>query len=88
MIYYISVGFQVLTAVTVMRSIFWNITLCSPTKLNRRFGGTYSLRTQGGRVSQARNQHYAAESRVLPNASFCLFLDPESVGGMFLLILG
>jgi hypothetical protein len=37
-------------------SIFWNIMLCSPLKVNQRFGGTYRLHLQGQRMSQARNQ--------------------------------
>jgi hypothetical protein len=35
--------------------IFWDITPCSPFKVNRRFGGTYRHR-QGRRISHARNQ--------------------------------
>jgi hypothetical protein len=37
-------------------SIFWDITPCSPLRFNRRFGGTYRLHLQGGRISLARNQ--------------------------------
>jgi hypothetical protein len=29
-------------------TIFWDITTCSPLKVNRRFGGTYRLHLQGG----------------------------------------
>jgi hypothetical protein len=36
-------------------SIFWDITPCSPLKVNRRFGGTCRLHIQGRRISQARN---------------------------------
>jgi hypothetical protein len=42
------------------RSIFWDIKLCSPLKVNRRFGGQCSLYLQGRRISQGRNQ---SESR-------------------------
>jgi hypothetical protein len=50
------VGFEVLTAV-VMKSIkFWDITPCSPSSVNRRFGGTYRLHLQGRKISWARNQ--------------------------------
>jgi hypothetical protein len=35
-------GFEVLTTVIVKSSIFWNITPCSPLKVNRRFGETSS----------------------------------------------
>jgi hypothetical protein len=33
------VGFEVLTAVIMKSTIFWDITLCSPLSVNRRFGG-------------------------------------------------
>jgi hypothetical protein len=35
------VGFEVITAVVMKISIFWDITPCSPLRANRRFGGTY-----------------------------------------------
>jgi hypothetical protein len=35
---------------------FWDITPCSPSKVNRRFGGTCRLHLQGQRISQARSQ--------------------------------
>jgi hypothetical protein len=38
-------------------SIFWDITLYSPLRANRRFGGTCHLNLQGPRKCQARNQH-------------------------------
>jgi hypothetical protein len=41
------VGFQILTAVFMKSSIFWDITPCTPLKVNRRFGGTYRLHLQG-----------------------------------------
>jgi hypothetical protein len=31
-------------------------TSCNPVEVDRRFGGTYRLYLQGGRVSQARNE--------------------------------
>jgi hypothetical protein len=37
------VGFEVFTAVVIKSTVFWDITPCSPLKVNRRFGGTYSL---------------------------------------------
>jgi hypothetical protein len=54
-----SVGFEVLTAVVMENSIFWNITLRSPLKVNLRFGGTCRLHLQGLRISQARSQRDA-----------------------------
>jgi hypothetical protein len=37
-------------------SIFWDITPCSPLKVNRRFGGTCRPHLHGRRICQARNQ--------------------------------
>jgi hypothetical protein len=42
------VGFEVLTAVVMKSSVFWDITPCSPLKVNRCFGGTYRIHLQGG----------------------------------------
>jgi hypothetical protein len=44
--------------VVVMKStIFWDITLCSPLKINPRFEGTYLLHLKSLKISQARCQH-------------------------------
>jgi hypothetical protein len=53
------IGFEVITAVTMKNSVFLDITLCSPMKVNQCFGGTYCLHLQVWRISQARNQHEA-----------------------------
>jgi hypothetical protein len=37
-------------------SIFWDITPCSPLKVNRRFGGIYCLHLQGLKISQIKHQ--------------------------------
>jgi hypothetical protein len=50
------VGFEVLTAVIMKSAIIWDITPCSPLKVNRRFVETYRLHLQGRRISRARNQ--------------------------------
>jgi hypothetical protein len=50
------VGSEVLIAVIMRSSIFWDVTPRSTLKVNRRFGGTYLLRLQGRRIRQARNQ--------------------------------
>jgi hypothetical protein len=42
-----SVGFEVLTAVIMKNFFFWDITPCSPLKVNRRSGGTYRFHLQG-----------------------------------------
>jgi hypothetical protein len=36
-------GFEVLTAVVIKSTIFWDITPCSQLKVNRRLGGKYRL---------------------------------------------
>jgi hypothetical protein len=43
---------EVLTAVVMKSNIFWDITPCSPLKVNRRFGGTYRLHLQGRRKAE------------------------------------
>jgi hypothetical protein len=48
-------------------SISWDITQCSPMKVNRPFGGTYRLHLEGRRISRARNQ---SESKVQFSARF------------------
>jgi hypothetical protein len=61
------VGFEVLTAVIMKITIFWDITPCSPLSVNRRFGGTYCLHLQGRKISRARSQcksRWQAEPKV------------------------
>jgi hypothetical protein len=41
------VGFEVLTAVVIKSSVFWDITPYSLLKVNRRFRGTYRLDLPG-----------------------------------------
>jgi hypothetical protein len=43
--------FEVLAVVVMKRTVFWDITLCSPLKVNRCFGGTYHRHLQGQRIS-------------------------------------
>jgi hypothetical protein len=43
------VGFEVFTAVVLKSNIFWDMTQCSPSSFNRRFGGTFRLHLQGRR---------------------------------------
>jgi hypothetical protein len=53
---------------------FWNITPCSPLKVNRRFGETYSLHLQVRRISRARNQRdirWQAYSSTLKMEAIC-----------------
>jgi hypothetical protein len=48
-------GFEVLIAVFMKSTIFWNTTPCSPLKVNRRFEGTYRFHLQARIISRARN---------------------------------
>jgi hypothetical protein len=41
------IGFEVLTAVIMKSTIFWDITTCSPLRVKRSFGGTYRLNFHG-----------------------------------------
>jgi hypothetical protein len=43
-----SVGFEVLTAVVMKSTIFWNIMLCSSLKVKQHFTRTYRLHLYGG----------------------------------------
>jgi hypothetical protein len=52
-----NVGFEVLKAVVLKSSIFWDITPCSPLKANRRLGGTYRIHLHSRRIRQERGQH-------------------------------
>jgi hypothetical protein len=45
-----------LTKLHMKCTIFWDITSCSPLKVNWRFGGTYRLHLQGGSKSRTRNR--------------------------------
>jgi hypothetical protein len=64
------VGFEVLTAVVTKRSIFWDITPCSPSKVNPRFRGT-------SRANLPATYFHAG-------FLLGLFFDPEDGGDMFL----
>jgi hypothetical protein len=44
------VGFEVLTAVAMESSVFWNIRPCTPLKIDRHFGGTNRLHLNGRRM--------------------------------------
>jgi hypothetical protein len=37
-------------------TILWDITPCSPLRVNRRFGGTYRLHLQDRKIGEAKNQ--------------------------------
>jgi hypothetical protein len=50
------VGFEVFTAVVMKSIIFWDMTQCSPSSFNRRFGEAYRLHLQGRRNKFSKNQ--------------------------------
>jgi hypothetical protein len=54
------VGFEVLTAVVMSNSIFWDITPCSPLKDNRRLGGTCHIHLRWRRISQLASYWFPA----------------------------
>jgi hypothetical protein len=70
--------------------VYWDITLCSPLKVNRRFGGIYCLHIQGRRINQAKNQREAL--CLLPGSCrfflLWLLLDPEDGNNIFYETLG
>jgi hypothetical protein len=91
------VGFEVLTAVVMKSYIFWDITSCSPIKVNRRFGGTYRLHLQGRRITKQKTSVKAGGKQSPPRKD-ChllsswfpawLFFYPEDGGDMFLRNVG
>jgi hypothetical protein len=48
------VGFEILRAVILKSSIFWDIMPCIPLKINRRFGETCRLHLQGRRKASGK----------------------------------
>jgi hypothetical protein len=71
------VGFEVLTAVVMKSIIFWDITQCSPLKVNRRFGGTYRLHLQA-----------LLATCFYTGFLLGLYFDPEDGGDMFVRNVG
>jgi hypothetical protein len=66
------VGFEVLPAVVMKNSIFWDITPYSPLKGNRRFGGTCRLHLHGRRIILVSSACYLLHADSL----LALFFDP------------
>jgi hypothetical protein len=52
--YTYTVEFEIVTSVVMKSSVLWDTTPCSPLRVNRRFGGTYSIHLQGRRKSSKR----------------------------------
>jgi hypothetical protein len=49
---------------TIRHVFIWGIALCTPVKVNRRFGGKYCLHIHGWRVCQAKNQNEAGSKHI------------------------
>jgi hypothetical protein len=62
-----SVGFEVLIALVTKSSVVYDVTQCSPLKVNRRFGGTSRLHHECRRISQTRDQR---EKQLLRRLNF------------------
>jgi hypothetical protein len=60
-------GFQVLRAVVMKSSIFWDITPCSPLKDNLRFGGTCRLQLLEKLIIRPWRRHVPPKSRLTFN---------------------
>jgi hypothetical protein len=72
------VCFRVLTAVVTRNFIFWDIKVCSPTNVNRRFGELCSYNLHGWRLSQIRNNPEAFKAYcLLRSSSLIVTCTPE-----------
>jgi hypothetical protein len=59
----VSMVINVQLDIRLRSSVFWDITPCSPLKVNQNFGGTCRLHLQGRKISQARNQRDAGSKQ-------------------------
>jgi hypothetical protein len=64
------VGFDVLIAVVIKWTIFWDIKLCSLLKVNWLFRGTYRPHLQGQRISHTGNQYENRLQASKPSVGF------------------
>jgi hypothetical protein len=72
------VGFQVLTAVVMKCTVFWNITSCSPLSVNRRFGGTYRLHLQGQKNKLSKKPACKqVASRIIRQLEIRVYIDQQ-----------
>jgi hypothetical protein len=72
----------------IKSSTSWDIALCSPLIVNRRFRGTCLLHLHGRRISQAKNQHEVCSKQLHAGFLLGLFFDPENGGDVFLRNVG
>jgi hypothetical protein len=70
-----NVSFEVLTAVLVMRFIFWDITSCSPFRVNRSFGAT----SERLKRIQTGNQHESVRN---PEDGGSVFYRNVTINGL------
>jgi hypothetical protein len=70
------VGFQVLTEMV----IFWDITPCSPSQINRHFEGRGHLCLQGQKICEARNLHGVSTVLRLWKRRQCFLQMPVDLG--------
>jgi hypothetical protein len=75
---------EVLTAVVMKNSVFWDITLCSLLKVKGRFGEIYRLHLQEPRVNRARYQRTAPLATRFHAILLGLFFNPVNGGNIFL----
>jgi hypothetical protein len=73
-------GFEVLAAVVMKISVFWDMTPCCPLKVNRCYGWIYRRRVQSWGVSQTRNQYKTGSktitwcAKVITQYFLCMFM--------------
>jgi hypothetical protein len=80
------IKFDVLTAVVMKSSVFWDITPYSLLKINQHLRGICYLYLQGRRIRQARS--HCEAGRKQSQAELCLLSCLEDGGDMFLRNVG
>jgi hypothetical protein len=73
------VGFEVLTAVVMKSTICWDITSCSPLKVNRRFGGIYRFHLQGREIIRAGKQSLSPAFPLVSYSAYFSTLKMEAI---------
>jgi hypothetical protein len=58
------VGIEILTALVMKCTVFWDAKPCDSLKVNRRFGGTYSFYIHGRRINRVRNCTLEASGKI------------------------
>jgi hypothetical protein len=70
--FYVNIWLLFIKLITLKSSVFWDITLCNPLKVNRYFKRTYGLHLQGWRVSQERNYYETGSKQRLLTSCFMI----------------